>query len=137
VAAKAQILAPAETAPGGQGEIVLAVEDNAALRRTVVRQLRDLNYRVLEAFDATSALEVLEREHVDLLFTDVVMPGFSGLDIVRIVLSRWPDIRIVLTSGFPQAHLLENPELLEGIRLLSKPYRKAELAETLRQTFAR
>jgi signal transduction histidine kinase len=135
-AAEAQTPAPAAMALGGNGEIVLAVEDNAALRRTVVRQLHDLNYRVLEAVDATTALEVLEREHVDLLFTDVVMPGASGLDIVRIVLSRWPNIRIVITSGFPQAHLLENPELFEGIRLLSKPYRKEELAATLRQAFA-
>ena len=78
----------------GSGETVLAVEDNASLRRVVFRQLTELWYRVREAEDAQTALRVLESEAIDLLFTDVVMPGgTSGYEIARTVLSRWPGSR--------------------------------------------
>ncbi len=66
------------------GERVLAVEDNAAMRRIVVRQLSDLGYRVLEAERGAAALALLERERADLLLTDVIMPGgITGLDLAR------------------------------------------------------
>jgi signal transduction histidine kinase/CheY-like chemotaxis protein len=129
--------AVAEQTDAGRGETILAVEDNASLRRVVVRQLRDLNYRVLEAEDAAAALRILEQERVDLLFTDVIMPGAnSGLDIARITMERWPHIRVVLTSGFHQAKLEEDLKSFAGVRLLSKPYRKADLARTVRETLS-
>ena len=111
------------------GKTVLAVEDNDALRRVTVRQLKELGYRVLEAANASQAMNVLEREAVDLLFTDVVMPGGSdGFDLARRALKRWPKLRALLASGFPEAKL----NLLEkngaSIRLLNKPYRRDELA---------
>ena len=66
----------------GAGEIVLAVEDNPGMRRVLLRQLRELGYRVLECDRAAAALEILQREPVDLLLTDIVMPG--GLDGVEL-----------------------------------------------------
>jgi CheY-like chemotaxis protein len=117
----------------GSGETVLAVEDNASLRRVVVRQLTELGYRVLEAEDAQTALRVLESERVDLLFTDVVMPGgTSGYEIARTALTRWPAIKIVLTSGFPEYKLNGNGAAA-NLRLLSKPYRRDDLSRVVRE----
>ena len=128
------IRAPAASIALGRGETVLAVEDNAALRRIVVRQLRELGYRVLEAENASAALAVLERDAVDLLFTDIVMPGeIAGFELARIALKRWPSLRVVLTSGFPEAKIAGNLDTAAVARLLSKPYRKEDLAHALRE----
>jgi signal transduction histidine kinase/ActR/RegA family two-component response regulator len=117
----------------GRGEKVLAVEDNPAMRKIVVRLLREIGFQVVEAKNAEAALAVLERESVDLLFTDLIMPGpTTGLDIARIAMTRWPATRVVLTSGFPQMNFTDDLELLGKVRLLSKPYRKDELARALR-----
>jgi PAS domain S-box-containing protein len=114
------------------GETVLAVEDNASLRRVVVRQLMELGYRVLEAEDGQSALSVLESERVDVLFTDIIMPGgTSGFEIARTVLSRWPAIKVVLTSGFPEERINGAADA-PNLRLLSKPYRRDDLARIIR-----
>ena len=117
------------------GETVLAVEDNPALRKVVVRQLRELGYQVLEASSADAALAVLEREKVDLLFTDVVMPGaMDGFGLAHRVLVFWPHLKVVLTSGFPEAKMAGNLGYLPpSVRLLSKPYRKEALARQLRE----
>ena len=117
----------------GNGETVLTVEDNSSLRRIVVRQLNELGYHVLEAEDAQTALKVLENETVDLLFTDVVMSGgTSGYELARTALSRWPRIRIALTSGFPENKINGN-ETLSNIQLLSKPYRRDDLGRVIRE----
>jgi PAS domain S-box-containing protein len=123
------------TAPERGGiETVLAVEDNAGLRRVVARQLKELGYRLLEAEDGPSALRMLESDKVDLLFTDVVMPGgMNGYELARAAQARWPGLKVVLTSGFPETKLNGNGETPSHIRLLSKPYRKADLARTLRE----
>jgi signal transduction histidine kinase/CheY-like chemotaxis protein len=124
---------PVEIRPA-QGEVVLAVEDQPAMRKILVRLLRELGYRVLEADNASAALAILERERADLLFTDIIMPGpTTGLDIARIATERWPAMRVVLTSGFPQANFADDVRLLEKVRMLSKPYRKDELARILRE----
>jgi PAS domain S-box-containing protein len=120
-------------ASGGY-ETVLVVEDNPAMRRVVLRQLTELGYRVLEAENAAGALEWLQREHVDVLLTDIVMPGgVNGLELARAAAERWPALKILLTSGFPEARLTEDTTGTLGLRLLSKPYRKDHLARTLRE----
>jgi PAS domain S-box-containing protein len=117
----------------GSGETVLAVEDNASLRRVVARQLTELGYRVLEATDAQMALGVIEGQPVDVLFTDIVMPGgTSGYELARAVLSRWPAIKIVLTSGFPENRTNGEADA-PNLRLLSKPYRRDELGRVIRE----
>ena len=128
-----------ETARGhierGVGEVVLVVEDNPAVRRAVLRQLRDLGYGTLECERAALALEILEHENVDLLFTDIVMPGgLDGVELARIALERWPKLKVVLTSGFPQTKIDGDGSALKSLRLLSKPYSREELAATLRAT---
>ena len=119
----------------GAGETVLVVEDNPGMRRIALRQLRELGYRVLDCDRAASALDILQREHVDLLLTDIVMPGgLDGVELARIARERQPTLKIVLSSGFPQARVDGNGELLGNLQLLSKPYRKEELAAALRAT---
>ena len=116
-------------------ETVLAVEDNESLRRVVVRQLNELGYRVLEAPDGAVALKILEREPVDLLFTDIMMPGgISGYELAKSALARWPSLKVLLTSGFPETKLNGNGNASVKMHLLTKPYRKDDLASALRKT---
>jgi signal transduction histidine kinase len=123
-------------APGG-GQMVLVVEDNPALRRVVVLQLTTLGYRVQETDSAAAALAILEGgARVDLLFADVVMPGkLDGYDLARIVLDRWPSIKVVLTSGFPGTSIDRDP--VAKVPLLNKPYRRDDLARVLRSALSR
>ena len=122
---------PAEPLKQG-GETILVVEDNTALRQITVRQIRSLGYHVIEADNAAGALAMLETTPIDLLFTDVVMPGgFDGFELARSATTRWPGLKVLLTSGFPDTKLNANLEKLRA-RLLSKPFRIAELADTIR-----
>ena len=117
----------------GAGETVLAVEDNASLRRVAVRQLTQLGYRVHEAEDAQAALNILEKERVHLLFTDIVMPGgTSGYELAHEVQSRWPETKVLLTSGFPEVKT-DGDQRPSDIRMLNKPYRRDDLARTIRE----
>jgi PAS domain S-box-containing protein len=116
----------------GGGETVLAVEDNPSLRRVVVRQLTEIGYRVIAAQSAPEALDLLEEEPVDVLFTDVVLPGgVSGYELAAQVSSRWPHTKLVLTSGFPDIRII-GKEKLENVKLLIKPYRRADIAAVVK-----
>jgi PAS domain S-box-containing protein len=116
----------------GENETVLVVEDNLPLRRIVVRQLISLGYRAVVAGTAGEALAILEAEPIDLMFTDVILPGgMDGFELARLVGERFPTVKTVLTSGFPEARL-ESTLALANLRLLSKPYRKEDLASALR-----
>ena len=123
----------------GGGETILAVEDNDALRRVIVRQLNSLGYRVLEAKQADDALKVMELESIDVLLTDVVMPGGKdGVELARQATQRWPTIGVVFSSGFSQAKSDGNTvSLPPGTSLLSKPYRKENLARAIREAVQR
>ena len=115
-------------APMTGHETILIVEDDAAVRRAAVQQLKELGYTVLEAQDAHAALTILQRAQVDLLFTDVTMPGgVSGPDLAREATTRDPDLKVLLTSGFTEASMRDG-ELNDKFELLSKPYRRQELA---------
>jgi signal transduction histidine kinase/CheY-like chemotaxis protein len=121
--------ATAEAMPCGRGETVLVVEDNAALRRVAVRQLHDLGYCPFEAETAAAALDLLAHQPIDLLFSDVVLPGeLDGIEMVRLARDRLPHLRAVLTSGFPGRPVGRGDF---DARLLPKPYRKADLAHAL------
>ena len=121
--------------PAGGNETILVVEDNAALRRIAVRLIQTLGYRVLEADSPRAALACLEGNPVDLLFTDVVMPGgMDGFALARQAVAQWPTLKVVLTSGFPDLKLNGTVGKSDA-RLLSKPYRAHELALLLRETF--
>ena len=118
----------------GDGESVLVVEDNAAMRRVVVRQLSELNYTVVEADSASAALAKLETNAVDLLFSDVVMPGgMDGFALAERARARWPSVRVLLTSGFSGDRVnLRMGGLASPPRLLGKPYDLEDLARAVR-----
>ncbi len=109
-------------------ETVLVVEDNAGLRAVVVKQLQAVGLRVLQAGNAQQALDVLKDfPAIDLIFTDIVLPGeMDGYALARAVKERHPDIKIIMTSGFPGMRFNES-ELAKSLPLLSKPYRKQDL----------
>ncbi len=133
--------AGAVTAPELRGEAtgketVLIVEDEPAVRRVVALFLGRLGYRVLEAGDGNAALAVLESEGdaVDLLFTDIVLPGMNGVELARKARAARPRLAVLYTSGYASSALLrELPEQEIG-NLISKPYRREALAEAVRRT---
>ena len=92
---------PPAARPAGN-EVILAVEDNPDIRATVVRQLRDLGYRVREADNAEAALRILDAaEPVDLLFTDMIMPGeLNGKQLAMMARAKRADLKVLFTSGF-------------------------------------
>jgi PAS domain S-box-containing protein len=125
----------AAAAPRGRGQRVLVVEDDAALRRLVLRQLDQLGYGAEAAENAAAALKLFEEAGpFDLLFTDVVMAGkVDGFELAQIVLDRWPGTKIVMTSGFPDRAVDGRERLAANPRILSKPYVREDLARALRQ----
>jgi len=105
------------------------------VRATVVEMLVDLGYRVLKAADAQSAMSIIESGvNVDLLFTDVVMPGpLRSRDVALRARARLPRLAVLFTSGYADNAIVHGGRLDEGIELLSKPYTAATLARKLRQ----
>ncbi len=131
-----EILQPlaAEPAAGGE-ETILVAEDDDGVRATVVDILRELGYRVLEARDADSALNVVESGiGIDLLFTDVVMPGaIKSTELARRAQNRLPNLRVLFTSGYTQNAIVHGGRLDAGVELLVKPYKRDDLARKIRQ----
>jgi signal transduction histidine kinase/CheY-like chemotaxis protein len=116
-------------------ETVLIVEDDPAVRRVVTGMVASLGYRTHEASDGADALQRLERNgKVDLVLTDVVMPGqIGGWELAKTVNERWPETRILLTSGYSDRSLDEGERVYAQMHVLSKPYRKRELARKIRE----
>ena len=123
----------------GTGETILVAEDDIGVRTSVVAQLAELGYRVLAAANGDEAIGILSRgEKVDLLFTDVVMPGtLNGRALAAKAMAIAPGLRVVFTSGYTENAIIHNGRLDEGITLLSKPYRLAQLADTMRAALAK
>jgi PAS domain S-box-containing protein len=118
----------------GGTETVLIVEDDEEVRTTVVEMLSDLGYRVLKAKDAQSALAIVESGvPIDMLFTDVVMPGpLRSTELARKARERLPTIAVLFTSGYTDNAIVHAGRLDEGIELLSKPYTHEALARKFR-----
>lgn len=118
----------------GGSETILVVEDDDAVRTTVVDLLESLGYRVLTARDAHSGLAVIESGvEIDLLFTDVVMPGpLISRDMARRAQDVRPGLGVLFTSGYTQNSIVHGGRLDPGVELLSKPYTREALARRLR-----
>ena len=104
----------------GTGRI-LVVEDNSEIREFVEQILDDLGYEAISVSSAAAALDLLESEAptIDLVFTDVLMPGMNGVELAKILRERWPELPVLLTSGYSDA-LVEDSA--NGFPLLQKPY---------------
>jgi CheY-like chemotaxis protein len=128
-------LGPVATSPvEGGSETILVVEDDEGVRAAVIDMLSELGYSVLKAGNADQALTILSSgANIDVLFTDVVMPGsIKTRELARRAQELHPNIRVLYTSGYTQNAIVHNGRLDDGVHLLSKPYRRDELARKLR-----
>ena len=116
-------------------ETILIVEDEPVVRRLTVRALTERGYHVLEAEDGESALEVARAHKGDLqlLVTDVVMPGMNGKELADRLTTDRPDLRVLYISGYAEHAVVRQGVLVEGIAFLSKPFDLSELARTVRE----
>ncbi|MDE2606480.1 MAG: PAS domain-containing protein [Burkholderiales bacterium] len=123
---------PAPPVSGG-AETILLVEDDPLVRDFARTQLLSLGYTVLQAQDGAQAMQVLASpRRVDLLFTDVVMPGMSGRELAERACRQRPGLRVLYASGYPEDTIVHRGRLDAGVQLLAKPYRRDELARRIR-----
>jgi CheY-like chemotaxis protein len=122
----------------GGDEAILIVEDDIMVRKYVVGQVQSLGYRTLAATDAGEALAILDAgEGIDLLLTDVMMPGLmNGRQLAIEARQRRPALRVLYTSGYSESAMLHDGFLDAGALMLAKPYRKADLAKMIRSALA-
>jgi PAS domain S-box-containing protein len=118
----------------GGSETILVVEDDPLVRSYVTTQLGKLGYSVESAPDADEALEILDGlGAVDLLLTDVILPGaVNGPQLAEIATRRQPSIKVLFTSGYTENAVIDHGHLDPGVLLLAKPYRVVELARMVR-----
>jgi CheY-like chemotaxis protein len=124
----------AKSLPRGGNLLVLLVEDNERVRAFAEELLAALDYRVLVASSAEGALQMLADEPIDIVFSDVVMPGTSGLQLARTIAADYPHLPILLTSGYSK-DVTEGTA--HGFELLPKPYSADSLAAALARVRAR
>ena len=126
--------APQIVPEGSAAETILVVEDDKDVRDQSVEALGELGYRVLQAADGPSALRLLRREaHVDLLFTDVVLPaGMTGAQVAREARDIQPGLKVLFTTGYARNAIVHNGRLDPGVQLITKPYSFADLAAKIR-----
>jgi len=101
----------------------------------VVEILRDMHFQVLEAHDADSALRLLERNDVrlDLLLTDVVLPGLNGGQLAEEIRRRQPDVRVLFMSGYAPDSIVQHGHIGPGTEVIQKPVTQQMLAERIRE----
>ena len=129
--------APSGPLPSARGETILLVEDNEAVRQYGSAALQELGYQVLEAEDAASALALIEAagdRRIDLLFTDVILPGGrSGRQLADEVRLRRPLIPVLFTTGYTRNAIVHHGRLDPDVNLLGKPFTQESLARKVRE----
>jgi CheY-like chemotaxis protein len=132
----ASIAAPRSSIPpklSQARETILVVEDEPGVRRATVRILESYGYKVLVANDGASALTIAaERDCIDLVVSDVVMPDLDGPAVVALLRERWPGLKALFVSGYTAEHFAEG-SAVRNDSLLQKPYRPKELANAVRE----
>lgn len=119
----------------GGSETILVVEDDRRVQSTVIELLTGLGYTVLKADDAQSAMVIVRSGvRIDLLFSDVVMPGpLRSVEMARLAARAIPDLKVLFTSGYTQNAIVHGGRLDPGVHLLSKPYSREQLATRIRR----
>jgi PAS domain S-box-containing protein len=122
----------------GGSETILVVEDDPAVRASVGAQLKSLGYKAMMAANAREALAIIDDGvEFDLLFTDVVMPGLmNGRRLAEEAVKRRSDLKVLFTSGYTEDAAVHHGRVARGVLLLTKPYRKSDLARLLREALA-
>jgi CheY-like chemotaxis protein len=122
-------------APGAVGrECILVVEDDPTLRAYTVETLKELGYRILEAPDAAIALNIIDQPYaIDLLFTDIVMPGgMNGRELADEAVRRRSTLKVLFTTGYTRNAIIHEGRLDPGVRLIGKPYSFDDLSIAVR-----
>ncbi len=139
--------APAEAAPDASlaqvvpfraNARILVVDDNEGVLEEAVEQLTSLGYRVIQASSGAEALEALQSDDtVDLLFTDVVMPGeMAGRALAAKAMAMRPGLKVLFASGYFEGALVGKGQLETDVQFLAKPYRKKELARKIEEVLS-
>lgn len=112
---------------------VLLVEDERALRKLTCKMLLEIGFTVLEAEDAAQAIEIAKRTEapIDLLLTDVIMPGMSGWALAEMLSAQRPEMRVLYISGYPDGEIGKHGVIGAGISILRKPFTREELARSV------
>jgi CheY-like chemotaxis protein len=116
---------------------VLIVDDARAIRTVLRRVLESAGYEVMDTADADGALDILQRNPVDVVLTDVQMPGRSGVELARLVVREFPGIKVIAMSGFEDSHLSRLPAELGIDAALTKPMHPDALIGAVREAMAR
>jgi PAS domain S-box-containing protein len=129
----------AQQAAAGGAERILLVEDDTLVRQNLVVQLGRLGYTVAAAASAAEALEIIAQSpRFDLLFTDVVMPGeMNGRQLAETALEQQPGLKVLLASGYSEDPLMRERRQQNPMNFIGKPYRRADLAQTIRRILDR
>jgi CheY-like chemotaxis protein len=119
-------------------ESILIVEDDALVREYVVTQVRGLGYATLAASNAAEALAIIDGPaRIDLLFTDVIIPGtMNGRQLAIEAQTRRPGLKVLYTSGYTENAIVHHGRLDAGVLLLAKPYLRLDLARMIRTALA-
>jgi CheY-like chemotaxis protein len=121
-----------------QGETVLLVEDEPVVRSLIVDVLRDLGYRALEAADGPSGLKILQsRRRIDLLVTDVGLPGLNGRQLADQARERRPDLKVLFITGYAENATVSHGFLDPGMEMVTKPFAIEDLAIRIREMIER
>ncbi len=137
--ASQEVAAPAAEHGVGGGERVLVVEDNEDVQNLTNLVLNGLGYRTVLAGDARAALDILAvTPDIDVLFTDVVLPGgTNGFELAQQARALRPRLKVLYTSGYTNNAIMQSGAADDTIVLIAKPYRKADLAQKMRQVLAK
>jgi len=130
----AQLLPTPVASPAAQGEVILVVEDEALVREMVAEVLRDLGYQVLEAHDGLSGLDQLRvrERRIDLLITDVGLPGLNGRQVAEAASAERPDLKILFMTGYAEKVSASQPFVSPGMEILTKPFEVDDMARRVR-----
>ncbi len=127
-----------EFAPARAGEIVLVVEDEPGVRHVSVDALRELGYTVMQAADGRAALGLIAATaHIDLLFTDVIMPEMTGSQLAIEARALRPDLRVVFTTGYARNVVLQGEDIDGAAVVLPKPFTLTQLGAKVREALDR
>lgn len=117
-----------------ESSTILVVEDDEPVRRLTLRMLRGCGFaNLLDACSSEEALELVSGRRVDLLLTDLMMPGLGGPDLVQLLRETWPDLRVVFMSGFTGDELRDREVQIPGAEFLQKPFTPRQLESKVRR----
>ena len=124
---------PTEPAHAGHGEVVLVVEDQTVVRELIVEELTELGYAVLSAADGSEGLQLIRSmERIDLLVTDMGLPGMGGQELADAARSLRPGLRVLFVTGYAENAALASGFLEPGMAMITKPFAMSALAQRIR-----